>query len=325
MLRNDPIWVAVFVIILLASISLAAFAAKRRWLVIAGAGFFLALGGFTWLAGDVSRAAERPHLVATAETTSTGLVKITTTVKADGLRTKELIYLLTRGHIRAPIDPTTGESLPDEDIGRTEVEQALKQGSTARTPGSLIKEAALGPNATGSIDATYAFEVSPAVFKDVFIIVSRTSEHVTELLGTEGPNELECVPRLNEADDKLNRACVRFILPFGAIRPSLAVSVGSPDSNGARLLTMNVAAVNVPPSKVIALTAWTGKALLMQQTFAPDVIGKVQATPTTTVGKSDANLCIVTALVAPGGDTTLPRDYCDNSKSPPLTVAFAHL
>jgi hypothetical protein len=86
-LRNDPLWVVLFVLVLLSSICLAAFAAKRKWLVVAGAVFMAALGGFTWLAGDVSRAAERPHLVATAETSTAGLVKISTTVKADGLRT----------------------------------------------------------------------------------------------------------------------------------------------------------------------------------------------------------------------------------------------
>jgi len=325
LLRNDPLWVTLFVLVLLGSISLAAFAARRRWLVLAGAAFFLALGGFTWLAGDVSGATERPGLVATAETTSAGMVKITATVKADGLRTRELIYLMARGHTRVAIDPTTGEMSTEQAVASTAVAQQPQTKQGAAGPAVLIKEAAFGPDASGSINATFYFEMSPAVFMDIVITAARDNQHVSELLGSEGSSEPECLPRLPETDDKLNRACVRFVLPFGAIRPSLSASLGVPNDKGVRQLTMAVGAVNVSLPKIVVLKAWAGKALRMQQTLAPDLSGKVQVTPSTTLSATDTDICVVAALVMPGSGEDLKRDFCDKPTASPVTVAFARL
>jgi hypothetical protein len=325
LLRNDPCWVTLFVLVLLGSISLAAFAARRRWLVLAGAAFFLALGGFTWLAGDVSGAAERPGLVATAETTSAGMVKITATVKADGLRTRELIYLMARGHTRLAIDPTTGEMSTEQAVARAADAKLPQTKQGAATPAVIIKEAAFGPDASGSINATFYFEMSPAVFKDIVITAARDNQRVSDLLGSEDPAEPECLPKPGETEDKLNRACVRFVLPFGAIRPLLNVSLGMPNDKGVRQLTTAVGAVNVSPPRVIVLKAWVGKALRMQQTFAPDLGGKVQVTPSTTLSAIDADICVVAALVTPGSGEDVERGYCDKPSASPVTVAFARL
>lgn len=325
LLRNDPWWVTLFVLVLLGSISLAAFAARRKWLVLTGAGFFLALGGFTRLAGDVSGAAERPGLVATAETTSAGMVKITVTVKADGLRTGELIYLMTSGHSRAAIDPTTGEMSTAQPVAGAAVAQLsqTKQGEAA--PAVLIKEATFGPDSSGSINATFNFEMSPAVFKDIVITAARDNQHVSAPPGSEDASEPECVARVPGTDDKFNRACVRFVLPFGAIRPSLSASLGVPNDKGVRLLTTAVEAVNVVPPKVIVLKAWAAKDLRMQQTLAPDLSGKVKVAPTTTLSAADKDICVVAALVTLGTDARVERDYCDKAGASPVTVAFARL
>lgn len=253
-------------------------------------------------------------------------MKISTTVKADGLRTNELIYLRARGHTRVAIDPTTGEQVNPEDLQKT----ATQQRASSSFPGVHIKEAAFGPNASGSVDALFSFEVSPALFKDVFIMVSRDRNYVRTFARQGDPYEPECIPgpgnnKDDDAGGKLNRACVRFILPFGAIRPTVSASLGMPDSQGVRLLTANVAAVGVPPSKVVSVKAWADKKLLMQQTLAPDLAGKVIAAPTIPLAKQDTNICVVAMLVSVDTSLTVERDYCDKPGALPLVVAFAHL
>lgn len=327
LLRNSPFWVVLFVVLLLASISLAASAKTRRPLILAGAVFLVALGGFTWLVGKVSRAAERPHLVATAETTTNGMVKVTATVKAEGLTTKELIYLVARGHSRVSIDPTTGSML--------EAQGTNAGNATVLPPEVLVEEAALGPNASGAVDATFAFEVSPALYKDILVKVSRNQVHVRSQVHSGGLYEPECIPmapapaNATTASADLTYSCVRLILPFGATRPSVVSSFGMPDEKGRRLLTVAVSAVGVPPSKIVVVDVLAGKTRLIHHTLAPDLVGKVQGAPTTPVDARFQQICILAALVNAGNDASMDeaaqQGYCTQARQLPLTVSLAHL
>jgi hypothetical protein len=198
----------------------------------------------------------------------------------------------------------------------------------------LVEKAVFGPNAQGTIEATFAFEISPALYRDVVIEVSRDKKHVENPAAAGDTSEAKCVPQSDrsesgDANDTLNHSCVRVLLPFGTAKPSIAASLGTPDGNGLSQLTTKVSANGIVPSKMIVLEVRAGTTLLMHQTLVPDLVGKVQAEPAIPVVKGTSKICIVAAVVDADGETAEGRsampDYCSDSASLPSTVSVTQL
>ena len=303
MLRNELVLTLAFLGALVIAVALAVFLEnRRRWWVIVLL-FVVGVVGIAWLAGTTSQAKERPLIFSSFETTSSGLVKVTTTVKADGLTTEDLIYLLSRGRLRVAVNPVTGELL----------EEGFDE------PLSVIEEASFGPNAAGSVEATLAFEVSPALFQDVIIIASRQRRVVAQ-------QRDECIPTLGQIELTPDYSCVRFILPRGPIRPVLVVSISPVSEFAPETLTVNVSASGLPPSRVINVAVWVGSATpLVNQAVGPDTAGRVKGTISIPLPSGSSEVCVVAALVQPNTDSwqAIGRGLCDHGAELPENVAVA--
>lgn len=303
MLRNEPL----LVIVLLAVMVLAAVAtilaqSREKW----GAAFimfFIGVLGLTWLAGTTSQAKERPQILASFEITSTGLVRVTATVKADGLTTDELIYILSSGEQRTRVNPVTGKRL-------------LGTGSVH----SVIEEAAFGPNASGSVEAALGFEVSPALFQDVTITASRQRGEVSREIA-------KCIPSTNMAIEIPASGCVHFILPYPPIRPTVAASMNPGSDTAPRTVTLNVYAAGVPPSSVVVVKAWTGLGPpILEQEAGPDLAGSVKATITVPLSASASEVCAVAVLVPSATHLSgreVTKALCGGPSDLPETVGVA--
>jgi len=305
MIRNELLLTLAFFGALVVALALAVFLEdRRRWWAIVLL-FVFGVIGIAWLAGTTSQAKERPLIFSSFETTASGLIKVTTTVKADGLTTDDLIYLLSRGRLRVAVNPVTGELL----------------GEGIDEPLSVIEEASFGPNAAGSVEATLAFEVSPALFQDVIIIASRQRRLVTQ-------ERDECIPTADQREQTPNYSCVRFILPRGPIRPTLVVSISPVSEFAPETLTLNVSANGLPPSRVINVVVWVGSAApLVNEAIGPDTAGSVKATISIPLPSGNSEACVVAALVQPNTDSwrAMGRGLCDQAAELPENVAVAFI
>lgn len=299
MLRNDPVMAGIFLALMVIG-SAASLLTKNSWVWLgAYLLFFIGVFGLVWHAVEVSIATERPRIVTTAETMASGLVKVTTTIKAEGLLSREMIYFLARAGRRVAVNPATGEI----------------SGDSGRAGRAVIKEAAFGPNADGAIDASFVFEVSPALFWDVWVTATKTKAAAVDI----AKNVLsDCIPK-NEATT--NYGCTRFILPNSPLRPSINVSYSLGSAGAADTLTANVAAGSVPPTHVILLSVWAGDQLVTSQTLGPDLAGAVKATAAISLTherKSNLTLCAIAERVQKAAPPSLPsgpRPYCKRPES----------
>lgn len=348
MLRNDTGPLIAGLIAMLAGVIGAALlyqVNKYGWAVFVLL-FFGALVELTYVAKWASQAQERPHLVASAETMTTGLVKVTTTVKAEGLQTDDLIHVVAQGYIRAPMDP-------------------LKEERTVKKISRwVVHESAFGPKADGSVEGTSTFEVSPALFADLVIMASRHREVVRADSGPCIPAELRPpaaapasgsnpapvppapptnpvpvpptpapgsnpVPTPGRDSHKSAQGCVRFLLPRANKRPvvSASISAGS-NENADRILTATVSAGGVPPLSVVIVRAWfrTERQIesLMNQALGPDLAGNIKtliAVPLKKGGSREA--CVVAFLPSDDAPANVNEDMCKAETTLPEHVGRA--
>jgi hypothetical protein len=298
MLRNYPLLMMAFVVVLVVA-TLATMLSENRYVRIVGfTGFVIALGVLTWVAGEASQAKDRPLIIASSETTGGGLTKVTTEIKADGLTMKELIYVAYRATRRVPVNSITGKA------------------DNTTNPRSLLGQAAFGPNSDGSVEGKFTFEVSPALYWDVAVTASR-HRGLVDVSAAE-----ECIPLSTREAKGRDWSCARFILPIAPLRPqvSASISVGA----GERVITANVAAGGVAPSRAIVLKGWAGTKRLFDQVLGPDLSGAVKATLTTSMGSAGSQACIVAALVPSAVHRTaadVKRSLCEETAVLPETAA----
>jgi hypothetical protein len=308
-LRNYPKEMMVFVMVMILGTLIAMLGKRTGWQVLGLVLFLGSLGRLIVLAGEASQARESPSIITSAEMTEGGLTKVTTTVKADGLTMDELIYVASRGSQRVPVNTVTGELMAN----------------SSGAPGSLLGEAAFGPNSAGGVEGTFTFEVSPALFWDVAVMASRHRGVVKKATLTNAFSD--CIPISAQEAMRQKWGCARFILAVAPIRPIINVSTASGSATAPRAVTANVSATGVSPSKFIAVKAWVGlKPALFDQMLGPDLSGAVKATITTPVGNAAAEVCVVAALI-PSSSHSSPRDItralCDRQADVPETVGVA--
>ena len=306
MLRNEWLLLAPVVVVMLGGLIFTFLSTTNKKWAVSVAVFFAGVFGLVWVASRSVRTAERPQIYASFETLPSGLVKVTTTIKADGLQNRELMYVVARGSPRTAIDPSTG----------------LVIGDGAGSTQSVLDQAAFGPNASGSLDATRSFEISPGLFKDVTIRASRELDHVQATTGA------DCIPMSLSAGRISAQGCARFILPTPMVRPVISASIAPAAEPGRRSLSVNVASSGVARSQIILVKAWVGPGPpLLEQTLAPDGAGVVGVTLSTMIPSNINEACVVASLMSTAGGTVpeTTRPYCATPSAIPENVSVANL
>jgi hypothetical protein len=312
-LRNHHEAVIACVTLVFASgVMLFAFKPRVVWVTIAVLLALVALEIFVYKAWQESAVGQTPHLGVLVETTAAGLTKLNATVKADGLHDKQPVHFIALGHQRADVLRTVRAVQAG-----SEVKPA--SGSNDQTPLSAtsvdpvwvpIGTTDFGSNAAGSIDTSFALEVSASQFDAVLVMVSVKADAVAKLATG---SRTERTPCQNQPADV---ACTQVNLVQGTLRPAIAASLSTPDAKGNQTLDFTVSANSVPSSAVIAVTLWANA---KPRTFAlapPDLAGKVQATFKAQV-RTDTRICILAALVdAATATSSVDKARCDPTKKP---------
>jgi hypothetical protein len=305
-LRNYPKAMMALVLVMILGTLVAMIGKRIGWQIAGLILFFLSLGFLITLAGEASQARESPSIITSSEMTESGLTRVTTIVKADGLRMDELIYVASRGSQRVPVNAVTGELI-----------------AQSRGAGSLLGEAAFGPNAAGGVEGTFTFEVSPALFWDVAVMASRHRGVVKKATLSDAFSE--CIPISAQEAMRQKWGCARFILPVAPIRPAINLSVAA-STTAVHTVTANVSASGVSPSKFIAVKGWSaGKSALFEQMLGPDLSGVVKATIATPV-RTSSEVCVVAALIpsaAHSSPADVTRALCNRENPVPETVSIA--
>ena len=269
--------------------------------------FILGLAGLGWLAGSATRIGkEPPHITASLETTAAGLARVTANVKADGITDNEFIYLRSEGTPRVPTDFPT-EGLPLD--GNPEA-------------AALLHEAVLGPNAAGSVDATSEFEISPALFQDIWVVASRQPNSAKNVVLP------RCISVSGGVASKPAPGCVRLLIPRAPIRPVVSATVSPSGGTPPRALEAKVSAEGVPYASMIVVRAWIGHGgnPLVDQVIGPDVAGNVAASFNVPIpaGPPAACVCLVAALVPSQRHSSRtavePDSLCKHDAELPSTV-----